>query len=273
MVEKFLVDLFRRTQKQKVAIIVDGGIVSEKFIESLPGLVEKLREIGDIKVAEVIYEAKIPDKDYEYLTQAGFTHRVFASNLNLNLLSQTYDLILSDKSIDTLVLGTENENLIPLVTELRKSVTIFALISKPISKAFEESFDGIIEIFKVDEFQFTTSDLSEVESIIGTNGDFLPTESSIGWTSVDNDANIGPVSDNLEEQSDLEEELKIQQHDKSQRKSSEVKSGIRAKTTAKEVHDISSKEEPEPKIAKKTTKKSSKKKIQKKSVKKTTKKS
>ncbi|MHA2277664.1 MAG: hypothetical protein ACXAC2_17930 [Candidatus Kariarchaeaceae archaeon] len=240
MVEKFLVDLFRRTQKQKIAIVVDGSIVSQTVIEVLPSLVEKLREIGDIKVAEVISDSKIPDKDYEYLTQAGFTNKVVASNLELNLLSQTYDMILSDKSIDTLVLGTENDNLIPLVTELRKNVTIFALTGKPISKAFEESFDGIIDATNIDDFQFTTSDLSEIESIIGTG-----------------DANISPMSDDLEEQSDLDEELKIQEI----RKNGEKSKSKPAKTNNDDISTDESTEKTKKKVTtkKKTTKKATKK--------------
>ncbi|MFV2015660.1 MAG: hypothetical protein ACC656_09550 [Candidatus Heimdallarchaeota archaeon] len=273
MVEKFLVDLFRRTQTQKIAIIVDGRIVSESFIEALPSLMEKLREIGDIKIAEVIYEAKIPDKDYEILNQAGFTHKVVASNLDLNLLSQTYDMILSDKSIDTLVLGTENKNLIPLVTELRKNVTIFALISKSVSKAFEESFDGIIETSKIDEFHFTTSDLSEVESIIGINGDFISTETSSRWASKDNDANIGPISDDLEEQLDLEEELKIQENDKNIEISSELLFDKKIATTNKIDDKVISKEKNKTKTTKKPAKKATKKRTQKKKTRKPTKKS
>jgi uncharacterized protein (TIGR00288 family) len=234
------VDLFRRTQKQKIAIVVDGSIVSQTVIEVLPSLVEKLREIGDIKVAEVISDSKIPDKDYEYLTQAGFTNKVVASNLELNLLSQTYDMILSDKSIDTLVLGTENDNLIPLVTELRKNVTIFALTGKPISKAFEESFDGIIDATNIDDFQFTTSDLSEIESIIGTG-----------------DANISPMSDDLEEQSDLDEELKIQEI----RKNGEKSKSKPAKTNNDDISTDESTEKTKKKVTtkKKTTKKATKK--------------
>lgn len=236
---------------------MDGRIVSESFIESLPTLVEKLREIGDIKVAEVIYETKIPEKDYEFLTQVGFTNKVVPSNLDLNLLSQTYDLILSDKSIDTLVLGIDNESLLPLVTELRKNVTIFALTSKPVSKAFEESFDGIIETSKIDDFHFTTSDLSEVDSIIGTNGDFLSPAFSTRWVAVEADANIGPISDDLEEQLDLEEELKIQDHHKNGLKSSTSKSEI-TKVTINDTAVVTKKKatsKPRKKPAKKMTKK------------------
>ncbi|MHA2099484.1 MAG: hypothetical protein ACW99A_12465 [Candidatus Kariarchaeaceae archaeon] len=257
MVEKFLVDLFRRTQKQKIAIVVDGSIVSQTVIEVLPSLVEKLREIGDIKVAEVISDSKIPDKDYEYLTQAGFTNKVVASNLELNLLSQTYDMILSDKSIDTLVLGTENDNLIPLVTELRKNVTIFALTGKPISKAFEESFDGIIDATNIDDFQFTTSDLSEIESIIGTNGDLLSSDPTTSWDSSEGDANISPMSDDLEEQSDLDEELKIQEI----RKNGEKSKSKPAKTNNDDISTDESTEKTKKKATtkKKTTKKTTKK--------------
>ncbi|MCE7735825.1 MAG: hypothetical protein GPJ54_13170 [Candidatus Heimdallarchaeota archaeon] len=269
MVEKFLVELFRRTQKQKIAIIVDGRIVSDSLIVSLPNLVEKLREIGDIKIAEVIYETKIPEKDYEFLTQIGFTNKVVPSNLDLNLLSQTYDLILSDDSIDTLVLGTDNDNLLPLVTELRKNVTIFALTSKVVSKAFEESFDGIIEISKIDDFHFTTSDISEVESIIGTNGDYLTSESSSRWVAGEDDANISPISDDLEEQSDLEEELKIQDHSKNGMKSHTTK----IKKPIEKEKDAITKKKASPKTTKKTAKKITKKKVQKKSTKKPSKKS
>jgi uncharacterized protein (TIGR00288 family) len=237
---------------------VDGSIVSQSFIKVLPSLVEKLREIGDIKVAEVISDSKMADKDYQYLTQAGFTNKVVASNLELNLLSETYDMILSDKSIDTLVLGTENDNLIPLVTELRKNVTIFALTGKPISKAFEESFDGIIEANNIDDFQFTTSDLSEIESIIGTNGDLMSSDPTTSWVASEGDANISPMSDDLEEQSDLDEELKIQENQKKEEKSKEK--------TSKQDKD---EEKPDTKATEKSKKKvSSKKKGTKKSTKK-----
>lgn len=190
---------------------------------SLPNLIEKLREIGDIKVADVIYEVKIPEKDYEYLTQSGFNYKVVPGNLVLNLLSDTYDLILSDDSIDTLVFGTTNDNLIPLVTELRKKVTIFALINKQISKAFEEAFDGIIDIAKVDEFIFTTTDLSEIDSIIGTQGDLISHDPSQEWGSINNDANIGPVSEDLEEQVELVEELKLKEQIKNGKGNSKQK--------------------------------------------------
>lgn len=230
MVEKRLLDLFRRSQKQKIAIMIDGGIISsDNMYASLPNLIEKLREIGDIKVAEVIYEVKIPEKDYEYLTQSGFNYKVVPGNLDLNLLSDTYDLILSDNSIDTLVFGTTNDSLIPLVTELRKKVTIFALTNKEVSKGFEEAFDGIIDISKVDEFTFTTTDLSELDSIIGVQGEMMSTDVSIDWGSVNKDANIGPVSEDLDEQAELVEELKLQEQIKNGKGNSKHKTRMAKK--------------------------------------------
>ena len=208
MVEKFLSDLFRVRRKQKVAVIIDGGIVSQKLLITLSSLIDKIREIGEIKIAEVISEVKISEQDYKYLSQAGFTDRVVPGNLELNLLLETYDMVLTDKSIDIVVLGTHRSSLIPLYTELRKQVTIFAFVTDShLPKEFIECFDGIIKLDGIDEFYFNASDFSEFESISSvSNGVVSDYVGEVEDT--ENDANIGIISDDLIEQSDLDESKK-----------------------------------------------------------------
>ncbi len=208
MVEKFLSDLFRVRRKQKVAVIIDGGIVSQKLLITLSSLIDKIREIGEIKIAEVISEVKISEQDYKYLSQAGFTDRVVPGNLELNLLLETYDMVLTDKSIDIVVLGTHRSSLIPLYTELRKQVTIFAFVTdNHLPKEFIECFDGIIKLDGIDEFYFNASDFSEFESISSvSNGVVSDYVGEVEDT--ENDANIGIISDDLIEQSDLDESKK-----------------------------------------------------------------
>jgi hypothetical protein len=187
--------------------VIDGEMVSEKLLNSLSTLVERLREVGEIKIAQVISEVKISEEDYSHLLSSGFTEKVFPGNLKLNLLLETYDLVLTDKSIDIVVLGTHRTSLIPLFTEIRKQATIYAIVADDsLSKSFEECFDGIINLDKIDEFNFQASDFSEFEALTGTNGSLLD-YSTITENEVD-DANIGITSEDLNEQVDLEKELK-----------------------------------------------------------------
>ncbi|MCH8906284.1 MAG: hypothetical protein IH840_04265 [Candidatus Heimdallarchaeota archaeon] len=267
MVEKFLVDLFRRVQKRKIGIIIDGNVVDQKLIAELPKLTERLRELGDIKIAEVIYETKLSNTEYENVIESGFTNKIVAGNLELNLLLDTYDMVLSDNSVDIIVICTQRDSLIPLFTELRKSVTTFALVKdrNRVSKAFLESFDGLIDLDKIDEFTLNEPDLSEIESIISqSNGqddaeDYLLTDAGI-------DANIGIVSEDLEEQSYVFEDIGIDELKKAERdqkltqdksKSNKVKKAKRVLKPAKEKLKMKSKKVTKKETSKKLTSKKS----------------
>jgi uncharacterized protein (TIGR00288 family) len=249
MVEKFLADLFRVRRKQKIAIIIDGAVVSSKVLESLSVLVEKLREIGEIKIAQVISDVKSSEKDHTHLQESGFTEIVVPGNLELNLLLDIYDLVLSDKSIDIVVLGTHRRSLLPLYTELRKQVTILAFVcEEKMSKSFEESFDAIIHLDTIEEFTFQSSDFSEFENIVtGTNGG--SGELLIGNDIVD-DANIGIMSEDLIEKTDFEE-ARLEGNDFHDGPSDEQEI-----VTDKVEQSVEKKEAPKKKKKKKTTKKS-----------------
>ena len=208
MVEKFLLDLFRRSQKQKIAVLIDGDYTSPKILSALPTLMEKLREFGDIKIAEVVYDSKISDDQYKALMQVGFTQNIVAGNLDLHFLFQCYDIALSDNTIEMIVVGTNRTNLIPLFTELRKEVTTYALLESHQSKSFEECFDGVIMVDSLDDFTFSTTEISEVSSLMNTNGNGESAHEEIANEEVILDANIGPMSDTMEEQTTLIEELK-----------------------------------------------------------------
>lgn len=267
MVEKFLVDLFRRVQKRKIGIIIDGNVVDQKLIAELPKLTERLRELGDIKIAEVIYETKLSNTEYQNLIEFGFTNKIVAGNLELNLLLDTYDMVLSDNSVDIIVICTQRDSLIPLFTELRKSVTTFALVKdrNRVSKAFLESFDGLIDLDKIEEFTLNEPNLSEIESIISqSNGqddaeDYLLTDAEI-------DANIGIVSEDLEEQSYVFEDVGIDELKKAEQdqkltqdkpKSNKVKKAKRVLKPAKEKPKMKSKKVTKQETSKKLTSKKS----------------
>lgn len=236
MVEKFLLDLFRRSQKQKVAVLIDGEFTSPKILSALPTLMEKLREFGDIKIAEVLYDTKISDDQYKALMQVGFTQNIVAGNLDLHFLFQCYDIALSDNTIEMIVVGTNRENLIPLFTELRKEVTTYALLENHQSKSFEESFDGVIMVDTLEDFTFSTTDISEVTSLINTNGNGETTHDEIANEEVFSDANIGPMSDSMEEQTTLIEELKQKESEIEEEKEEETstpKESVKKTTTKK----------------------------------------
>jgi len=230
MVENFLVEIYRKLRSKQVAIIIDGENLDSTILTKLSTLREKINELGEIRVAEVIFENKIAKRDFEYLRESGFTDMVVPGNIELSYLLETYDLVLEEK-VDFLVLGTHREELIPLFTECRKTVTVFGLIDNfdSVSKAFIESFDGIIEVDKIDEFVFNATQFSEFDQLIqqassDTNGSSLMDHSSniSDYTgsveSVVDETNIGTFSEDIIEDEHLIEEMKKEEKENKAKK-------------------------------------------------------
>ena len=121
------------------------------------------------------------------------------------------------RKVDFIVLGTHREELIPLFTEIRKSATVFALIDdvSSVSKAFEESFDGIIEVSKIEEFSFNSTQFSELDQIIQqangqthSNPDPLVSDYTGTPDEVVDDSNIGTFSEDYIEDDSMIEDMK-----------------------------------------------------------------
>ncbi len=153
MVEKFLVDLIQRVKKNEIAIILSGDFVDSELLEFLPKLKNKLKTVGDIKVATVIYANKLPESHFDPLRKAGFSHKIAHSFLELNYLIEVYDLYLREE-IDIIILGTKSEMLIPLFTEIRQKNTIYGLTKGNLPVSIVESFDGMININAIEDFEF-----------------------------------------------------------------------------------------------------------------------
>lgn len=168
MVENFLQDLFSRFQKSRIAIIIRGDIIDQNMIGSLNVLRKKLKELGDIKISECMYENSLPEGHIDKLRASGFGNKIVPGNLDLNYMLYVYDLVLSNKA-DIFVLGTQDESLIPLYTEIRSTSTVFAFVKNSnLSSAFKESFDQIIFLDKIDEFNFNITDYNEMANILNS---------------------------------------------------------------------------------------------------------
>lgn len=190
MVEKFLVDLFQRVKKNKIAIIISGNEVNDNLLNLLPKLRAKLKNVGELKFASVIYEGNLPESHFNYLQEAGFSHRIVPSNLTLNYLIDVYDLFLKE-DFDMIILGTNDVDLIPLITEIRKKCTIYGLVREnSVSKAIAESFDGLIKIESLDDFTFEEESIPEYT----IDGSYIPSTKSDQIVDL---ANIGITSDKI----------------------------------------------------------------------------
>lgn len=204
VIENFLLELFRRVRNNQVAIIIDGENFSKDFISQLSNLRDKVKEIGQIRVAQVIYQNKLPDGHYDELLHAGFSEIIVPGNVELAFLLEVYDLVLENK-IDFFVLGTHRDELIPLFSEIRKKHPVFSLIESYdiVSKAYIENLDGIIELDNIQEFNFKEHSFAELEQIdqyiqpMSRNGIYTNSASSNGTEEKTDIINIGPVSEEL----------------------------------------------------------------------------
>ncbi|MHA2502969.1 MAG: hypothetical protein ACXAE3_08870 [Candidatus Kariarchaeaceae archaeon] len=221
IVENFLTEIYGRLRQKQVAIMIDGQSLSQGYLGYLPVLRDKVKELGEIKVAEVFYENTVPKKDFDSLRQAGFSDVVIPGNIELVFLLDAYELILDEK-VDFIILGTHREELIPLFTEIRKSATVFGLVDKlsDVSKAFEESFDGIIEVENIESFSFSSTSFSEFDQIMQqANGhaeqvsDKLMSDYTGTPEEVVDDANIGTFSEDYLEDDDMIKGIKKDQKD------------------------------------------------------------
>ena len=224
MVEKFLAEVYQKVRNNRVAIFIDGESLSNEFVEILPILRDKVKELGEIRLAEVYYVNSVPKRDFELLRQAGFTDTIVPANIELSFLLEVYDNVLEEKA-DFLILGTQRDELIPLFAEIRKSVTVFALVDNKskVSQAFLEAFDGIIEVNKIDEFVFNELQFSEIDQLIQqsviseSNGQAesenngtseLISDYTGPYTNVVDESNIGTFSEDALEDEEMLEEMK-----------------------------------------------------------------
>lgn len=206
--ENFLQEIYRRLRSNQVGIFIDGEDLPKSILSALPTLRERLKEIGEIRFAQVMYQSNIDENEFKVLRQTGFSDKIFPGNLELSLILEAYDVVL-DKKIDFIIIGSTSDEMISLFTELRKTVTVFAFVDdiKRVSKAFQESVDGIITQDTVADFVFNSKSLYEFDQFISsTNGD-TGTDSPDHDQYVGDEANIGTFSEEIVED-DLIEEMK-----------------------------------------------------------------
>lgn len=191
MVEKFLVDLFQRVKKNEIAIILSGDFVDRQVLEFLPKLRSKLKDVGDVKVATVIYADSLPKDHFEPLQNSGFSHKIVHSYEDLYYLIEVYHLYLKGE-FDMIILGTNSEQLLPLFTEIRQKATVYGLTNNNVPVSIEESLDGMIHIENIDDFEFETQVLPEFALENGSNLGSSQEINTIDTT------NIGTTSSRME---------------------------------------------------------------------------
>ncbi|MCY3410876.1 MAG: hypothetical protein INQ03_04480 [Candidatus Heimdallarchaeota archaeon] len=191
MVEKFLVDLFQRIKKHKIAVLLSGDVVDDQVIEFLSTLRLKLKDIGDLKYARILYEDTIPEMHLDALRAAGFSHKIVPSFLELNFLIDVYDIYLVD-DIDLFILGTNSESLIPMFTEIRQKGSVYWLQTGRECESIVGSCDGVISLSNIDEFIENQRDFNKY-SIDGSSG-----EIEASFKQEIDLANIGPTSEKID---------------------------------------------------------------------------
>ncbi len=183
-----------------MAILFSGDIISKNVLEALPKLQDKIREeVGDLKIAEIINNQTLSSANFEDIVHSGFTSKIIPTHLELGFLLEVYDIVLTNKA-DLLILGTESKSLIPLFQEIKKDISLYIITEdKNINRALSESFDGVIQLDKLEEFTFDNVSIQELAPLLDENLPLASTKLVYSQPSsnVYDLANIGTTSDEI----------------------------------------------------------------------------
>jgi uncharacterized protein (TIGR00288 family) len=136
-----------RGRRKSTAILVDSsmGISSDILLPPLRYLVEK--KIGRINVAKVVLLQEQAQKYANEIAQNGFLPVIVHDDLDIHFAVEAMELVYNEK-IQTLVIVTKNENLLPLLVkaqEIGKEVNLIQ-IDKDTSSGLQKAADHVFHL-------------------------------------------------------------------------------------------------------------------------------
>ena len=144
----------------RIALFVDGRMAKNN-LNNITRLRNELDKLGSIRVSTLFFDHQIDSSEISDYKNAGYKVEIIPNYITIKLAMESIDTALKNM-VDTIIIGSDDEEVFQVVSKIKENHTIFVVVSNPeINPSLAKIADLTFSLGNLDELSDYISNIVE----------------------------------------------------------------------------------------------------------------